>query len=158
MPHRFCISETGYNNLKKELDVLINIEMPQIKEAVKKARAHGDLRENGEYQAAKQLERITNDRLLYLNNLFKNAKVVKEVKNNDGCARFGCWVSIKDENESVKKFKIVGEYESNFEKSFFSISSPIAKSCLGKKVEDIFSVHSPSGEKEYEVISIEYDL
>lgn len=157
MPHRFYISQKGYHELQKELNFLTNEKMPEILDAVSRARAHGDLRENGEYQAAKQLQRITNDRVNYLTQLFHNAKIINAERSVDGCARFGSWVSVQDENSITKKFKIVGEYEANTENCLLSIGSPLVKACIGRKQGDVFSVSTPRGEIEYEIVSIWFD-
>ena len=161
MTQSYHISKPGFEKLLEEFRVLQEEKLPVILDAVSRARAHGDLRENGEYHAARQEQRTVNDRLDYLSVLIKQARIVEpSEKEKEGVkiVRFGSKVKIEDEKGAVKEFTIVGEYESDVERKMLSINSPLARSCIGKEMCEIIYCKTPTGEREYEIIEISSGL
>lgn len=147
------ITKDGLEELKKELeDLTINVR-PNVINAIKEARALGDLSENAEYHAAKEKQSVVEARIRELEYLLENATVIEEGDSSE--VRIGSTVEIKyiDDNE-VDEYKIVGSTEADPFENKISNSSPIAIAILGKKVGDITSVESPNGNYDVEIISI----
>ena len=152
------ITVSGLENLKKELEEIKNIKRPKIIEAIAEARAHGDLKENAEYHAAKEQQAQTESRVLEINTLIARANVIDVTKmENFGKVIFGSTVTVKDTETGKKNlFKLVGKDEANVNKNLIYFKSPIGKSLIGKNEKDIVNVVAPSGEKNYEIVKVEY--
>ena len=147
------VTENGLKELKNELeDLTVNVR-PEVINAIKEARALGDLSENAEYHAAKDKQSQIESRIRELEYLIENATVIKEGDNSE--VRIGSTVEIKyiDDNE-VEEYKIVGSTEADPFENKISNSSPIAKAIIGKKVNDIASVESPNGNYDVQIVSI----
>tara|TARA_Y100000590_G_scaffold11773_1_gene14410 strand:+ start:14645 stop:15121 length:477 start_codon:yes stop_codon:yes gene_type:complete len=152
------ITSQGLINIKKELDELKNIKRPKIVEAIAEARGHGDLKENAEYHAAKEEQAKIESRIIEINNLIATANVVDVTKleKKDNII-FGSTVHLIDlENNKKKMYKIVGKDEADIAKNYIYFRSPIGKALIGKKKKDLISVSTPSGEKNFEVIEVQY--
>ena len=152
------ITIEGLEKLKSELDQLKNIKRPQIVAAIAEARSHGDLKENAEYHAAKEQQAQTESRVIEINDLIARANVIdiKKIENN-GNVIFGSTVTVKDLEDSKKKtYKIVGKDEAEISKNLIYFKSPIGKALIGKSLEDMVVVETPSGEKNFEVLDIKY--
>ena len=152
------ITVQGLEILKKELDELKNIKRPKIIEAIAEARAHGDLKENAEYHAAKEEQAKIESRIIVINDLIARANVVDvtklEKKNN---VIFGSTVYLIDlENNKKKSYKIVGKDEADVAKNYIYFKSPIGKALIGKNKKDLVMVKTPSGEKNFEITEIKY--
>ena len=152
------ITSQGLEKLKKELNELKNIKRPKIVEAIAEARAHGDLKENAEYHAAKEEQAKIESRIIEINDLIARANVVDvtklEKKNN---VIFGSTVYLVDlDNNEKKIYKIVGKDEADLKKNYIYFRSPIGKALIGKKKNDLVSVTTPSGEKNFEVSGVKY--
>ena len=152
------ITVQGLEILKKELDELKNIKRPKIIEAIAEARAHGDLKENAEYHAAKEEQGKIESRIIEINDLIARANVVDvtklEKKNN---VIFGSTVYLIDlENNKKKSYKIVGKDEADVAKNYIYFKSPIGKALIGKNKKDLVMVETPSGEKNFEITEIKY--
>ena len=152
------ITVQGLEILKKELDELKNIKRPKIVEAIAEARAHGDLKENAEYHAAKEEQAKIESRIIEINDLIARANVVDvtklEKKNN---VIFGSTVYLIDlENNKKKTYKIVGKDEADMAKNYIYFKSPIGKALIGKNKKDLVMVKTPSGEKNFEITEIKY--
>ena len=152
------ITVQGLEILKKELDELKNIKRPKIVEAIAEARAHGDLKENAEYHAAKEEQGKIESRIIEINDLIARANVVDvtklEKKNN---VIFGSTVYLIDlENNKKKSYKIVGKDEADMAKNYIYFKSPIGKALIGKNKKDLVMVETPSGEKNFEITEIKY--
>lgn len=147
------ITEEGLKELKEELEDLTTNVRPEVINAIKEARALGDLSENAEYHAAKDKQSVVEARIRELEYLIENAIVIKEGDSSE--VRIGSTVEIKyiDDNE-VEEYKIVGSTEADPFENKISNSSPIAQAIIGKKVNDIASVESPNGNYEVQIISI----
>ena len=152
------ITSQGLEKLKKELDELKNIKRPKIVEAIAEARAHGDLKENAEYHAAKDEQAKNEGRIIKINDLIARANVidVTKLEKKDNVI-FGSTVDLLDlENNKKKTYKIVGEDEADLTKKFIYFKSPIGKALIGKNKKDLISVTTPSGEKNFEIKEIKY--
>jgi len=152
------ITIEGLEKLKLELDQLKNIKRPQIVAAIAEARSHGDLKENAEYHAAKEQQAQTESRVIEINDLIARANVIdiKKIENN-GNIIFGSTVTVKDLEDNKKKtYKIVGKDEAEISKNLIYFKSPIGKALIGKSLEDTVVVVTPSGDKTFEVLDIQY--
>tara|TARA_Y100000590_G_scaffold165287_1_gene189314 strand:+ start:1618 stop:2094 length:477 start_codon:yes stop_codon:yes gene_type:complete len=152
------ITSQGLEKIKKELQELKNIRRPKIIAAIAEARAHGDLKENAEYHAAKEEQANIEGRIIKINDLIARANVVDvtklEKKDN---VIFGSTVSLIDlENNKKITYKIVGEDEADVKKNFIYFKSPIGKALIGKNKKDFITVTTPSGEKNFEILEVKY--
>ena len=152
------ITSQGLEKLKKELNELKNIKRPKIVEAIAEARAHGDLKENAEYHAAKDEQAQNEGRIVKINDLIARANVidVTKLEKKDNVI-FGSTVDLLDlENNKKKTYKIVGEDEADLTKNFIYFKSPIGKALIGKTKKDFITVKTPGGEKNFEIIEVKY--
>jgi len=148
----------GEKSLKKALADLKFIERPKISEAIAEARAHGDLKENAEYHAAKELQGLTEAKITEIENALANAQVI-DVRDipETGRVVFGSTVVVYDiDKDSEITYKIVGNLESRPEEGLISVETPIARGLIGKFVEDEVNISTPSGEIEYEILSVKH--
>jgi len=152
------ITSAGFEKLKKELENLKNIKRPEIIKAIAEARAHGDLKENAEYHAAKDEQGKIEGRVNEINYLFANANVIDVTKfEKKDSVIFGATVDLLDlESNQKKNYKIVGKDESDIKKNFIYFRSPIAKALIGKNKKDLVTVKTPSGEKNFEIVEVKY--
>jgi transcription elongation factor GreA len=152
------ITVEGLEKLKSELDQLKNVKRPQIVAAIAEARSHGDLKENAEYHAAKEQQALTESRVIEIDDVIARANVIdiKKIDNN-GNIIFGSTVTVKDlDGDSKKTYKIVGKDEAEISKNLIYFKSPIGKALIGKSLEDMVVVVTPSGDKTFEVLDIKY--
>ena len=152
------ITVEGLEKIKLELDQLKNIKRPQIVAAIAEARSHGDLKENAEYHAAKEQQAQMESRVVEINDIIARANVidVKKVENN-GNVIFGSTVTVIDlETNKKKTYKIVGKDEADISKSLIYFKSPIGRALIGKSHKDMVAVQTPSGEKSFEILNIQY--
>ena len=152
------ITFQGLEKLKKELEELKNIKRPKIVTAIAEARAHGDLKENAEYHAAKEEQAQIEGRVIKINDLIARANVVDvtklEKKDN---VIFGSTVYLINlENNERKTYKIVGKDEADMTKNYIYFRSPIGKALIGKKKKELVTVTTPSGEKNFEIKEVKY--
>ena len=152
------ITSQGLEKLKKELVELKNIKRPKIVAAIAEARAHGDLKENAEYHAAKEEQAKIESRVLEINDLIARANVVDvtklEKKNN---VIFGSTVILINlDNNEKKTYKIVGKDEADISKNYIYFRSPIGKALIGRNKKEIITVKIPSGEKNFQITEIDY--
>ena len=152
------ITTQGLEKLKKELEELKNIKRPKIVTAIAEARAHGDLKENAEYHAAKEEQAQIEGRVIKINDLIARANVVDvtklEKKDN---VIFGSTVYLINlENNERKTYKIVGQDEADMTKNYIYFRSPIGKALIGKKKKELVTVTTPSGEKNFEIEEVKY--
>ena len=152
------ITKKGLQDLKSELEKLKNVERPKIVAAIAEARSHGDLKENAEYHAAKEQQAQLESKVIEINDTIARANVIDITKfENDGKIIFGSTLTVKDlDNEKEIKYKIVGKDEANVAKNLIYYKSPIAKSLIGKMVGDLISVSTPSGERSFEILKVDY--
>ena len=152
------ITLQGITKIKKELEELKNIKRPKIIEAIAEARAHGDLKENAEYHAAKEMQAKIEGRVNEINDLIARANIVDVTKlENKGTVIFGSTVSLLDLEKKEKKiYKIVGKDEADIKKNYIYFRSPISKALIGKNKKDLITVITPSGEKNFEIMEVKY--
>ena len=152
------LTVTGANKLQKELDELKNVVRPRIIAAISEARAHGDLKENAEYHAAREQQSFAEGRIADIEGKLSNAQIIDVTQiDAGGKVIFGATVEIEDINtEEVVTYQIVGVDEADIKALRISVGSPIARGLIGKEVEDVVTVKTPSGKKEYEILSIQY--
>ena len=152
------ITAEGFEKLKKELENLKSFKRPEIIKAIAEARAHGDLKENAEYHAAKDEQGKIEGRINQINYLFSNANIIDVTKlENKENVVFGSTVDLLDlESNKKKTYKIVGKDESDIKKNFIYFRSPIAKALIGKRKKDLVTVNTPAGEKNFEIVEVKY--
>jgi transcription elongation factor GreA len=147
----------GKAQLEAELKRLLQEERPSVIKAIEEARAQGDISENAEYEAAKERQSMIEGRIAEIQSKIATAEVVNPAEIKADRVVFGATVSISDvEEEEEATYQIVGVDEADVKAGKISIMSPLARALIGKKVGDIVVVHSPKGEKEYEVLSFKY--
>jgi transcription elongation factor GreA len=153
-----AITVEGLEKLKLELEQLKNIKRPQIVAAIAEARSHGDLKENAEYHAAKEQQAQMESRVIEINDIIARANVIDVTKiENQGNVIFGATVTVQDlEIKKKKTYKIVGKDEADIAKNLIYFKSPIGKALIGKSVEDTVVVNTPSGEKKFEILDVQY--
>jgi len=151
------ITEAGYQALKDELDWLWRDERPEITRKVTWAASLGDRSENADYQYNKKRLREIDRRVRYLRKRIENLRVVPYSPAQEGKVFFGAWVTIANEHDQSKRFRIVGADEIYDRKDFISIDSPMARACIGKCVGDEIMVRTPTGEAYWDVTDIQYD-
>ena len=155
---RIPLTKEGEIFIKEKLSNLKFVERPQISQAIAEARAHGDLKENAEYHAAKELQGLVEAKITEMENALANAQVidVKEIPET-GRVVFGATVKIYDiDNDNEITYKIVGNLESDPEQGNISIDTPIAKGLVGKFVDDEVSIKTPSGNLNYEIMEVKH--
>ena len=155
---RIPLTKEGEISIKEKLSNLKFQERPQISQAIAEARAHGDLKENAEYHAAKELQGLVEAKIAEMENALANAQVI-DVKDipETGRVVFGATVKIYDiDNDNEITYKIVGNLESDPELGNISIDTPIAKGLVGKFVDDEVSIKTPSGNLNYEIIEVKH--
>ena len=152
------ITVLGLQKLQEELEEIKSVKRPKIIAAIAEARGHGDLKENAEYHAAKEQQAQIESRVLEINDVIARANVIDITKmENTGKVVFGSTITIKDLSKGNKNsFKIVGKDEADVGKNLIYFKSPMGKSLIGKQDKDLVNVVTPSGEKNYEIIKVEY--
>ncbi len=150
----------GLNQLKDELQRLKSKDRQKVVAAIAEARAHGDLKENAEYHAAKEQQSFIEGRIKELEGILSTAHVIEpDTLPKDGRIVFGVTVDLLNvDNNNEVTYQIVGDYESDIKKNRISISSPIARALIGKEVDDIATVKAPSGDIKYEILAVKYDI
>lgn len=156
--NKFPMSKQGELQLRAELERLKTIERPRIIEAIAEARAHGDLKENAEYHAAREEQGFTEGRIQEIEGKLSNAQVIDVTAiSNTGKVIFGVTVELENiDTEEVVSYQIVGEDEADMKQRKISITSPIARGLIGKVEGDVVGVNVPGGLVEYEIISVEH--
>ena len=152
------ITVNGLQNLKFELEDLKNVQRPKVVEAIAEARSHGDLKENAEYHAAKEQQGLIEGRIMTINDLIARANVIDVTKiENLGKVIFGSTVKVQDLELGKKiSYRLVGQDEADIKKNLIFFRSPIGKALIGKNKGEMLSVNTPSGERNFEVLAVEY--
>lgn len=154
---KFPMTVLGYAALEAELKRRQQEERPRIIAAISEARSHGDLSENAEYHAAKEAQSHNEGRIAELEDKISRAEVIDVTKLSGDTIKFGATVKLIDEDtEEEKSYQIVGENEADVKDGKVSITSPIARALIGKKVGDAVEVNTPGGGKSYEVTAVAY--
>lgn len=152
------ITLRGAEALKAELHELKTVKRPAVVEAISEARAHGDLKENAEYHAAREQQSFIEGRIQELESTLGNSQVIDpSTLPQDGRVVFGVTVELLNiDTDAQVSYQIVGDYESDIKQNRISISSPIARALIGKEIDDIATVQAPGGAIEYEIVAIHY--
>ena len=149
------MTSRSHKFLQEELQRLKSVERPKASQAIAEARAHGDLSENAEYDAAKEHQGMLEARIRQLESRLGTAMVVEISKLSGTTVVFGATVELLDlESDAKRKVTIVGEDEANADKGLISYLSPLARALIGKRKDDVVAVNLPSGVREYEVSSV----
>lgn len=147
----------GYQRLKTELEHLKSVERPKIIREIAEARAHGDLSENAEYSAAKEKQGFIEGRIADLDDKISRAQIIEHEEGGDPRVKFGAWVTVTDEeSREEKSFRIVGDLEADLTAGLISMSSPIARALMGKRLGDLVEVRVPKGVVEYTISSLKF--
>ncbi|NLJ51776.1 MAG: transcription elongation factor GreA [Alcaligenaceae bacterium] len=152
------LTMAGAKRLNEELNNLKTVERPAVIDAIATARAHGDLSENAEYDAARERQSFVEGRIKELEAALSAANVIDPTALEAGDRIvFGATVGLEDlESGEQLKYQIVGDVESDIRLNLISISSPVARALIGKHEGDVINVVVPSGEREFEILSVEY--
>ena len=155
---RAPLTLNGAQRLRDELDQLKSVKRPEIINAISEARAHGDLKENAEYHAAREQQSFIEGRIKQLEGELSHAEVIDVARLNAGTrVVFGATVTLADvETDEEKRYQIVGDLEADIKQSMIAISSPLARALIGKHEGDAVTIEAPAGQREYEIISVAY--
>ncbi|MEP7042027.1 MAG: transcription elongation factor GreA [Dokdonella sp.] len=153
------MTKKGAERLRTELDRLKSKERPRIIAAIAEARAHGDLKENAEYHAAREMQGFTEGRINELEAALSNAEVIDVSRLNAGKRIvFGAIVDLSDEDSGEDvSYQIVGDLEADIKQRLISISSPFARALIGKSEGDSFEFQAPNGTRNYEITGVHYE-
>ncbi len=156
---RAPLTQKGANKLRAELDRLKSVVRPQIIAAIAEARAHGDLKENAEYHAARDQQSFAEGRINELENTLANAEIIDTSKLNPGSRIvFGALVELQDlHSEEAVNYQIVGDLEADIKLRMISVSSPVARALIGKSEGDVVDIVTPGGRKSFEVVGVSYE-
>jgi transcription elongation factor GreA len=152
------ITARGAQNLRDELKRLKSVDRPRVIEAIATAREHGDLKENAEYHAAREQQSFIEGRIQHIDGIISNAEIIDVTKlDTGGRIVFGATVHLADEETGDEvTYQIVGEDEADIKQKLISVTSPIARALISKSVGDIATVIAPGGEKEYEILDVQF--
>ena len=149
------ITKAGYEKLKKDLDHLKKVAIPENSRAIEEARGHGDISENAEYAAAKERQSFLHGRLQEIEHNLATSKVIDLRELTDDKVVFGSTVKIRDtDTGDVMDYRLVGPYESDASNNRISVTSPIGKALIGKEPGDVVTVKTPGGTREIEIVDI----
>jgi transcription elongation factor GreA len=156
---RAPITKTGSERLRGELERLKSVERPRIIAAIAEARAHGDLKENAEYHAAREQQSFIEGRIGELEAALSTAEVIDVSKLGAGSkVVFGATVDLEDEDSGEPvTYQIVGDLEADIKQRLIAVSSPIARALIGKSEGDSFEFKAPNGVKRYEITGVRYE-
>jgi transcription elongation factor GreA len=155
--HRMPITRAGLLRLKDELKRLKAYERPKIVKEIAEARSHGDLSENAEYHAAKDKQSHLEGRILQVEDWIARADVIEVGKLKGDRAVFGAMVTLADSDSGDEvRYQIVGELEADLKRGRVSVTSPIARAIIGKQEGDTVKVKAPAGDREYEIVAVEF--
>ena len=147
----------GYTRLQDEIKRLKTIERPAIIRAIAEARTHGDLSENAEYHAARERQSFIEGRIAELEEIVSSVEVIDPSSLSGEHVMFGAHVWLVDEEtEKESTYQIVGVHEADIRGGRLSVSSPLAKALIGKKVGDTVAVPAPGGDRSYEILGIKF--
>ena len=152
------LTVVGAEKLKEELHRLKTVDRPRVIQAIAEARAHGDLSENAEYHAAKEQQSFIEGRIAEVDSKLSNAQIIDpKTVNAEGRVVFGATVKLLDEDSGKEvTYHIVGDDEANIAAGMVSISSPIARSLIGKESGESVEVRVPDGVRHYEILDVSY--
>ena len=157
--NKIPMTTQGAELLKEELHNLKSIERPKITSAIKEAREKGDLKENAEYHAAREQQSFTEGRIKDIEAKLSNAQII-DIRNMPQATKviFGSTVTLLNlEDQKKVQYKLVGEDEADLKSGKISITSPLARSLIGKDQDDVIELKMPNGITEYEIVKVDYE-
>ena len=156
---RAPITVAGAARLRQELEQLKSVKRPEIIAAIAEARAHGDLKENAEYHAAREMQGFVEGRINELESSLSNAQLIDVSKLNAGSKiLFGATVDLVDpDTDEQVTYQIVGDLEADIKHGRISVSAPVARALIGKLEGDEIEIDAPSGRRSYEVVAVRYE-
>src|SRR5229473_7309517 len=147
----------GYARIQEELKRLKSIDRPAVIRAIAEARTHGDIAENAEYHAARERQSFIEGRLAELEDKIVRAEVIDVSKLSGSAVKFGATVTLADEEtDEEQTFQIVGQDEADITQGRLSVTSPLARALIGKKIGESVEVTTPRGAKSYELVTVAY--
>lgn len=152
------LTKAGADRLRGELATLKRDDRPKVIAAIAEARAHGDLKENAEYHAARDQQGFIEGRIQLLESTISHAQIIDIERLNPGeKVVFGATVTLSDEETAEETtYQIVGDVEADIKHGRIAVSSPISRALIGQEVGEVVVVRAPAGDREYEIISVEY--
>ncbi|MFT6956456.1 MAG: transcription elongation factor GreA [Halieaceae bacterium] len=155
---KFPMTVAGEAALRAELDRLKKVERPRVVDAIAEARAHGDLKENAEYHAAREQQSFNEGRVMEIEGKLGNAQIIDVTAiAPSGKVIFGTTIDLVNiKTDEIKIYRIVGEDEADVKKNLISVGSPVARALIGKEEGDVVVVKAPSGDIEYEIDQIRH--
>ena len=155
---RSPITAKGALRLRAELDELKSVKRPAVIAAIAEARAHGDLKENAEYHAAREQQGFIEGRIKHLEGELSHAQVIDIANLSVGDkVVFGATVELADADSGEERtYQIVGDLEADIKQGLIAISSPVARAIIGKHEGDVITIEAPGGIREYEIVSVKY--
>lgn len=155
---RVLLTADGAEKLREELKRLKSVERPRVIEAIAEARAHGDLSENAEFDAAKDQQGFIEGRISELEDQLSRAEVIDPARlNAGGKVVFGAWVDLYDVDDDAEvSYQIVGELEADLDNRQISVTSPIGRALIAKHEGDEVEVNTPGGTRTYEIVKVRY--
>ena len=152
------LTAKGAERLREELERLKRVDRPQVIKAIAEARAHGDLRENAEYHAAREQQGFIEGRIKDLEFKLSHARIIDVTSlNANGKVVFGSTVDVLEiDNDEEHTFQIVGDDEAHSKIGLISVNSPIARALIGKQEGDLAQVQTPAGVREFEILAVRY--
>jgi transcription elongation factor GreA len=152
------ITKKGYETLKSELDRLRKVERPKVIEAIAEARAHGDLSENAEYDAAKERQGFIEARINELEGRLAEARIIETANISSETVVFGATVLLLDvQAQQQKQYTLVGQDEADLKNGRISVQSPVGRALIGRRVGDLVEVTTPAKVVEYEIREIRFE-
>jgi len=153
------LTKRGAEKLRAELQHLKTVERPRIIQAIAEARAHGDLKENAEYHAAREQQSFAEGRIKEIEGKLSHANIIDVTAvDAGGKVVFGATVDLADEDTGAEvTYQIVGEDEADIKSGLISVKSPIARALIGKEEGDVATVVAPGGEKNFEIVEVRYE-
>ncbi len=156
---RAPMTTRGAQRLRAELEELKSVQRPAVIQAIAEARAHGDLKENAEYHAAREQQGFIEGRIKQLEAELSHAQLIDVSTLNAGSkVVFGATVVLADtETDKETTYQIVGDLEADIKRGLIAISSPVARALIGKLEGDAITIDAPAGQREYEIVAVRYE-
>lgn len=156
--NRDPMTKAGAERLREELSQLKKVDRPKVIAAIAEARAHGDLKENAEYHAAREQQGFIEGRIQRLESTISHSQIIDVERLNPGDrVVFGATVTLSDEETGEETiYQIVGDVEADIKHNRIAVSSPISRALIGQEVGEVVVVRAPAGDREYEIVAVEY--
>lgn len=149
------LSSKGYEKLRKELEFLKTVKRRELSGAIGEARAHGDISENAEYDAAKEAQGLSEKRIAELEEKLSKARILDDTNMPKDEALIGATVKLEDlDSKEVLQYTLVSELEADFSQGKISVTSPVGKGLLGHKVKETVKIEVPAGVLKYKILKI----